>query len=52
MFAAQDYRSKLEARGLGTVYRLAWTMWRVGRHLRLTGLVRYVVPNYLILAQR
>lgn len=51
LFTAQDYRAKLEARGLGPAYRLAWAVWRVGRRLRLTGLARYVVPSYLILAQ-
>lgn len=52
LFEAQDYRPKLEARGLGSVYHLAWAMWRLGRRLRLTGLVRYVVPGYLILARK
>jgi ubiquinone/menaquinone biosynthesis C-methylase UbiE len=52
MFMAQDYWSKLEARGLGSAYRLAWAMWRVGRRSRLTGLARYVVPSYLILARK
>lgn len=52
MFTAQDYQSKSEARGLGSTYRLAWAMWRVGRRLRLTGLARYIVPSYLILARK
>jgi SAM-dependent methyltransferase len=52
LFTAQDYRFKLEARGLGAAYQLAWRLWRVGRRLRLTSLARYVTPSYLIVAQR
>ena len=52
MFSAEDYRSKLEERGLGFVYRLAWAMWRMTRHLGVAGLVRYVVPSYVILARK
>ncbi len=52
MFTAQDYRSKLQARGLGPAYRLAFMLQRVGHHLRLMGLARYFLPSYLILAQK
>lgn len=52
MFTAQDYRPKLEARGLGFAYIGAWVLWRVGRQLRLTSLVTYLVPSYVITAQR
>jgi SAM-dependent methyltransferase len=52
LFTAQDYRFKLEARGLGAAYRMAWWLWRAGRHARLTHLARYVMPGYLIVAQR
>jgi SAM-dependent methyltransferase len=52
MFTAEDYRSKLEARGLGSAYRLAQALWRVGRRLQVTALLRYVVPDYLILARK
>lgn len=51
IFTAQDYRSKLEERGLGPVYSLARAAWQVGRRLRLSQLARYVVPSYLILAR-
>jgi SAM-dependent methyltransferase len=50
MFTAQDYRSKLEARGMGAAYQAAWALWRAGRHLRLVGLIKYVVPSYLVVA--
>ena len=52
MFTAQDYRAKLEERGLGSTYRLAQVMWRGGRCLGLTGLIRYVVPSYLVLGRK
>jgi SAM-dependent methyltransferase len=52
LFAAQDYRSKLEARGLGAVYGLARAMWHIGRRARLTVLARCIVPSYLILARK
>lgn len=52
LFTAQDYRFKLEARGLSAAYRLAWAIWRIGRRLRLTGLARYACPSYLIVARR
>ncbi|HEX5418323.1 MAG TPA: hypothetical protein VFZ25_21920, partial [Chloroflexota bacterium] len=51
LFTAQDYRAKLEARGLGAAFRLGWALWRVARHLKLTGLARYAVPDYLITAR-
>jgi len=51
-FAAHGYRSKLQARGLASLYRLASVMWRVGRQFRLTGLVRYLFPSYLVLARK
>ena len=50
MFTAQDYRSKLEARGMGAAYQAAWALWRAGRQLRLVGLVRHIVPSYLVVA--
>ena len=50
MFTAQDYRSKLEDRGMGAAYQAAWALWRAGRHLRLTSLIKYVVPSYLVVA--
>ena len=52
MFTAQDYRAKLEERGLGAAYRLAQAAWRAGRRLRISRLARYVVPSYLVLAQK
>lgn len=51
MFTAQDYRAKLEERGLGSAYRLAQAAWRVGRRLRISRFARYIVPSYLVLAQ-
>jgi SAM-dependent methyltransferase len=52
IFTAQDYRAKLEERGLGAAYRLAQAAWRTGRRLRISQLARYVVPSYLVLAQK
>lgn len=52
MFTAQDYRSKLEARGMGAAYHVAWSLWRTGRHLGVAGLAKYVVPSYLILSEK
>lgn len=51
LLTSQDYRSKLQERGMGSAYSLARTMWRIGRQLRVTGIARFVVPSYLILAQ-
>lgn len=48
LFTAQDYRFKLQARGLGPAYRLARVLWSVARRLRLTGIARYIMPSYLI----
>lgn len=52
IFTAQDYRSKLQARGLGAAYRAAWGAWRTGRKMRMTGLAKYIVPSYLIKARK
>lgn len=52
LLISPEYQSKLNERGLSLVFRLASTMWRVGRHLRLTGLAQYAVPSYLIVAQK
>src|SRR5260221_4231383 len=52
MFAAHEYRSKLQARGLSSVHDLAGVTWRLGNRLRLIGFARYVVPSYLILTHR
>ena len=51
LFTAQDYRAKLESRGLGSAYRLGWALWRAARRLKLTGLARYAMPGYLITAR-
>lgn len=51
LFTAQDYRAKLEARGLGTAYQLGWALWRMARRLKVTDLARFVVPSYLITAR-
>jgi SAM-dependent methyltransferase len=52
MFTAQDYRSKLQARGLGSAYRLAFMLQRLAHHLGFMKFARYFVPTYLILAQK
>ncbi|MER3403838.1 MAG: hypothetical protein C4289_00555 [Chloroflexota bacterium] len=49
---AEDYRTKLQVRGLSGVFRIVWALWQLSRWLRLTGLARYVVPAYLITARK
>jgi SAM-dependent methyltransferase len=52
MFTAQDYRSKLQARGLDSAYRLAFMLQRLAHYLGFMKFARYFVPTYLILAQK
>lgn len=52
LFTAQDLRPKLAARGLGAAYTPGVAAWHLGRLVRLTGLARYLVPAYLILARK
>ena len=52
MFTAQDYRSKLHARGLGPAYRLAFLLQHIGRYLGVMRFARYFFPSYLILARK
>jgi|RhiMetdeSRZDD1v2_1073273.scaffolds.fasta_scaffold169759_2 ubiquinone/menaquinone biosynthesis C-methylase UbiE len=52
IFTAQDYRSKLQAQGLGSAYRLAFVLRRLAHHLGFMKFARYFVPTYLILAQK
>jgi SAM-dependent methyltransferase len=51
LLAAEDYRAKLEERGLTLIYRLALTGWRVGRRLGLARLIRFAVPSYVVVAR-
>jgi SAM-dependent methyltransferase len=49
---AQDYRMKLEERGLGLLYRIIVSLQHVGQQLGAIALARYFVPSYVIIAQR
>jgi hypothetical protein len=52
LFTAHDLGAKLEERGLGGAYALARRLWRLAERVHLTALARYVVPSYLIVAER
>ena len=51
LFTAASYRARLEARGLGTAFALARSVWYLVRAARLTRLLRCVVPSYCIVAR-
>lgn len=52
MFAAEDYRGKLAARGLGLAYHFALRLRKLAAHLHMTRLACYFLPSYLIIGQK
>lgn len=52
LFNSQDYRKKLQERGLEAAYSLTKTIWGIVKLIRISKLAPYVAPSYLLVASK